>query len=455
MFITFKLNNPFLRIGLLILVLVVCSALSWLIFSNFIVRVIADGRVSYSNDLLAAAALRLSDSPRLHFRLAEMEMSEAVGREELLSDALAHAKRATDLCFWDYRYNRVLGLLQEMNGDRAAAERTLRITSGLAPNHAEVNWALANVLLRRGKLIESLPAFRTATRNREDLLPMTFDLLWQASGKDPEILKRMAGGSPQIELSLVQFFLDQSLPDDALATFRRVDRNARTSSNKSSLFLRSLIETGRLETARRLWLDLVAADKAPAGLLWNGSFERDLERAFVQFEWAVNSSEFARVGLDTKYARTGSRSIKFSFTGRDTTQLKSELRQLVALEPGRRYRLECFARAYDLITPEGPRLALMNQQGVLAESLPVEICKTEWQQLTVDFTAPANAGPLYVAIVRIPKFSYDDPTRGAIWFDDFSITEVEEVSSFQFPVSSSPAGKPCRNSGMLEAEKRD
>lgn len=429
MFITFKLNNPFLRIGLLILVLVVCGALSWLIFSNFIIRVFSDGRVSYSSELLAAAALRLPDSPRLHFRLAEMEMSEAVGRNELISDALIHAKRAVDLCFWDYRYNRILGLLQEMNGDPEASERTLRITSGLANNHAEVNWALANVLLRRGRLIESLPAFRSATRNREDLLPMTFDLLWQASDQDPGILKRMASGYSQIELSLVQFFLDKSLPNEALATFRSVDRTARVNSNKSSAFLNSLIQTGQLDTARRLWLDLIPPETVKAGLngdslIWNGSFEKEIERNHPHFEWAVNSTEFARVGLDTKYARTGSRSVKVSFTGRDTTMLRSELRQLVAVQPGKRYRLECFAKAYDLITPEGPRLALINQQNVLAQSVPVEICKSEWQQLTVDFTAPDGAGPIYVAIVRIPKFSYDDPTRGAIWFDDFSLIEI-------------------------------
>lgn len=433
MFITFKLNNPLLRVGLLILVLVVCGALSWLIFSNFIIRVFADGRVSYSNELLAAAALRLPDSPRLHFRLAEMEMSDAVGRDELISDALSHARRAVDLCFWDYRYNRILGLLQEMNGDPEASERTLRITSGLANNHAEVNWALANVLLRRGKLAESLPAFRSATRNREDLLPMTFDLLWQASNQDPDVLKRMATGAPQIELSLVQFFLNQSLPDEALATFRSVDRTARVSSNKSAVFLNSLIQQGRLDTARRLWLDLITsgsvdrvnAEANDASLIWNGSFEKELEQNYPQFEWAVNSTEFARVGLDTKYARTGSRSVKVAFTGRDTTMLRSELRQLVSVQPGRRYRLECFAKAYDLITPEGPRLALINQQNVLAQSVPVEIFKSEWQQLTVDFTAPDGAGPIYVAIVRIPKFSYDDPTRGSIWFDDFSLVEVE------------------------------
>lgn len=432
MFITFKLNNPLLRIGLLVLTLSVCGALGWLVFSNFIIRVFADGRVTYSNELLASATLRLSDSPRLHFRLAEMEMAEAVTREELMGDAVSHARKATDLCFWDYRYHRILGLLQEMSGDAAAAERTLRISARLAPSNAEVNWALANVLLRRGNLDEALPAFRMATRNSEDLLPMTFDLVWRASGRNPAALKTMARGFPSIELSLVQFFLDQSLPDDALETFRMVDRTARSSSAKSAEYLRSLIQSGRLETARRLWVDLVAAETGDVrndGVVWNASFERDPVKSFPQFEWKINSSEYARVGLDTKYARTGNRSVKFTFTGRDTTKLLTELQQLIPVSPGRRYRLECYAKAYDLITPDGPRLSVVAPQGVIAQSVPVEICKSEWQKLTVDFTAPERPGPVHIAIARVPQFSYDDPTRGSIWFDDFSLVELGQTSA--------------------------
>ena len=29
----------------------------------------------------------------------------------------------------------------------------------------------------------------------------------------------------------------------------------------------------------------------------------------------------------------------------------------------------------------------------------------------------------YVSIVRLPRYGYDEPTRGTIWFDDFKLTE--------------------------------
>jgi hypothetical protein len=34
-----------------------------------------------------------------------------------------------------------------------------------------------------------------------------------------------------------------------------------------------------------------------------------------------------------------------------------------------------------------------------------------------------------IGIKRKPKFSYDDPTRGTVWFDDFSIFAIKEISA--------------------------
>jgi hypothetical protein len=31
---------------------------------------------------------------------------------------------------------------------------------------------------------------------------------------------------------------------------------------------------------------------------------------------------------------------------------------------------------------------------------------------------------LLVTVRRLPKFSYDEPSRGTIWLDDFTLTEA-------------------------------
>jgi tetratricopeptide (TPR) repeat protein len=347
--------------------------------------------------------------------------------QQMMRAALKHAERAVDLSLWDYRARRLLGALQEMNGNEAEAEKSLRAAVKLAPNHSEVNWVLANFLIRQGKIDESLELFRKAARFNSDFWAQAFDLLWQSSGQDLELLKSAVANDPTAQLSLVQYCLEKSLIDEALGIFRGMDREAKLSSPKSAGFIRSLINAGQFDPARALWIDLLASSSralpADGSLVWNGGFEIDSVKNFDHFDWTITPSEYARIGIDARMARQGSRSLRVAFLGRDTTTLRGEIKQLVALQPGGRYHLECYAKTLDLFTPEGPRIAILGANGVIAASDPVGEGNTDWQRLAVDFNAPADAAPKFLTIVRIPKFSYDDPTRGTVWFDDFSLTE--------------------------------
>jgi tetratricopeptide (TPR) repeat protein len=435
----FKLDNLVRRVALIVVVSVICGALFWLIYSHFILRAVTDTRLSLAIEALNAASLRFPNSPRVHYRLAEAEMANAIENQQMVPSALAHAERAVGLSLWDYRARRLLGGLQELNGDGDGAEKSLRAAVQLAPYHTETNWALANLLLRRGKLKESLEIFRKAAGKGDELLPLSFDMLWQSSGGDLEMLKAMVGNDPSMQLSLVQFCLDRTMVTEAVDIFRGINRDAKLNSSKSATFIKSLLLAGQFETARTLWLDLVTPptdSTSQSGgqsggqlsvkqtdLIWNGGFEASSVKNFDHFDWAIAPSEYARFGIDTKTAHSGSRSIKISFAGRDTTKLLGEVRQLVVLKPGVRYHFECYARASDLLTPEGPRIAVIGEGGVIVSSQPVAEGTTDWQRLAIDFVAPLDSPLKYIGIVRVPKFSYDDPTRGVVWFDDFTLSE--------------------------------
>ncbi len=431
----FKIDGLIKRVALIVAALIICGTLGWLIYSHFILRAVTDPRLGLAPEALAAASIRFPNSPRVYFRLAEAEMANAVDDQKLIPSALTHAERAVGLSLWDFKSRRLLGGLQELTGDQEKAEISLRAAVKLAPNHAETNWALANILLRRGKLDESLEPFRIATRTNDDLLPLAFDLVRQSSGGDLNTLKEMAGNDPSAQLSLVQFFLEQSLTTEALNIFRSVDRQAKLTSPKSAAFIKSLMAAGQFETARTLWLDLVSSptnssSQSPGDqsgdqlreLIWNGGFEADSVINLDHFDWTIAPTEYARIGIDTKVARNGSRSLRVAFAGRDTTKLLGEVRQLVVLRPGTRYRLECYAKAADLLTPEGPRIAVIGQGGAIASSAPVAEGATDWVRLVVDFVSPGDSSPKYVGLVRVPRFSYDDPTRGVVWLDDFTLT---------------------------------
>lgn len=158
--------------------------------------------------------------------------------------------------------------------------------------------------------------------------------------------------------------------------------------------------------------------------VWNGGFESEPSPRLAQFDWATSSSNFAAVAIESG-GRTGSRALKIDFLGRDTTRLAGEVKQIVLVRPGARYRLSFYAKTEGLVTTEGPRIVLEEKKtsAVVAQSKPINAGTADWQIENVDFTAPAGANALVITVKRIPRFSYDDPMRGRLWLDDFALNE--------------------------------
>ena len=208
------------------------------------------------------------------------------------------------------------------------------------------------------------------------------------------------------------------------------------SLSKTDWLISQLVAAGAISAARQLWADMMTEQGAAtvAGI-WNGNFELEtyldtvdtLDRPKIAeyFDWRFAPSIYARIGIDAISAGNGQRSLRLSFVGHDTTTLRDEVRQPIYLRPGGRYQLEFSYRTRDLQTPEGPRVAIMSGAETVASSLPVPTGSVDgWQRASFHFVAPADARPKRLAIIRIPKFSYDDPTRGSVWFDDLTLREL-------------------------------
>ncbi|MEK6285847.1 MAG: hypothetical protein AABO57_08920 [Acidobacteriota bacterium] len=393
-----------------------------LIVSRFVIGTLADYRIAVTRDMLRVPVEYFPGSARLNARLASAELSQS---DRDLGRAESHAQRAVNLSPHDYRFRLTLATIKEAGGDRAAAEESLKSASALASNYWSVHYRLGNLLVREGKLTESLDEFRIAVIINRELLAGTLDLVWRASGGDVNAVQAVSGNDPRTRLALAQFLLKVSRPAEAASIFSSIDRRDRiASSRESSAFLDTLIAAGKLETARDLLSDLAGSDRQSAPI-WNGSFESDIAKDFAQFEWSLGRTEYARLAIDETVARSGSRSLRIDFAGQDTTRLDNEVKQMVLLRPGARYRLECYAKTSGFETPEGPRVVVTGSASPvwIAASEPVARGSSDWQRLTVDFVAPENANGAFVSVKRKPKFSYDEPTRGTVWFDDFSIRE--------------------------------
>lgn len=437
------LRNLIWRFAWLLPVLVFSGLLALLVYRNLNVRFIADSRFELDPEALAAFERNIPESPRLNLRIAESWLADVASDETALETAHLYAVRAANRSLWDYRTYLVLGSILELKGDLNGSEQALRRSIRLSPNYTRANWALGNLLLRQNRVAESIPYLRAAARVSEDLYLPAFDLLWQVTGGSLGELREMTTARPGAELLLVSYLLERSLPEPALAVFRAVDRTERIRLPETAAIINRLIEAGQLPLARQLWVDLFGSFGAPStadGEVWNGDFELEtsLERVETPalsaiFDWNFSPTPFARIGIDEVSSGEGRRSLRVVFTGRDTTTIRQEIRQLIRLSPGRDYRLEFSYQTRDLQSPRGPGLAIMADSQPVVLSAPIPNgTTTEWTRSVTSFRAPAEARPFQVAIIRIPQFSYDEPTRGAVWFDDIVIREASPDSGLHY-----------------------
>lgn len=395
------------------------SAAIWYVF----VGTLTDDRIAVPRDALRAGIEYFPDSPRLQARLAAAEF-RAIDRN--LNQAEAHVRKAIELLPGEYTYRLLFGDILEAQGQRGEAEKAYQEALRLAPNYLEVHWRLANNLVRQGKVNESLEHFRQATSRNLTLLPNAYDLIWNVSNGNLEAIRNITGTLPKAQLTLAQFLVRQAKFTEAAEVYRRLERPLRRTEPESAAMLTALIAANQVPLARELWGDVMTDETGkPQPLLWNGSFETPIVPSLAQFDWTLRDNDYMRAAIDPQTAHSGTQSLRLAFLGKDTARVDGEIRQLVLVKPGKRYRLEAYYKIRELITPMGPRVAITDtvSQTVIAASDPLPEGTHAWQQLSVEFTVPTNSTAVFVQIQRIPKYSYDDPTRGYIWVDDFVLKE--------------------------------
>ena len=378
MVIRIDLNNRKLKVFSAIAVLCVSMWLAWLTLAHFVVGTLTDDRHLPSRETLEAAHDFFPDSARLAGRLASVEVTET---DNDLSLAEGHTWQAIRLSPYDYHYFLTLALINEMAGDNQLAEDSLREAIKLAPNNSQAHWRFGNLLLREGKLDQAVDELRMAATDPH-LLPAALDLIGRASNNDLGMMLAVTPDDARSRFLLAHFLLGQSSDGEAVSVLSSMQRATLLASPESFIVLNTLIDRSQLRLAHLFWEKLMS-ERESQSLISNGGFEITGLKSFEQFDWTFGRSDYARIKVESGQGHTGEHALRIDFTGRDTTRLDKEISQLLVLRPGRRYRLECYAKAENLSTPEGPRVVIADGKTSdwLATSPPVATQSATWQRL--------------------------------------------------------------------------
>lgn len=428
MLIRLNLHNILIRHGFFVITLVIFVLLIKVIIGEFVVGTLADKRVKVNKNLLTSSTGYFPASAKILARLGEYEVTEL---QVDFESAEKHIQQAVILSPNNYKYRLLLAEIIDARGDYARAELAFNDALQLAPNYSEVHWKVANFLVRQKRIEDSVEHFRIAANSNPALFAATLDLVWAVSDRNILFLNRIVKDDQKGQLKLALLLANQSHIPEAADIFSKIDKDIVLPAWESSSFFDSLINKGFSKLAYDLWIQLqnVERETVNRSLIWNGDFESESDFGPAHFDWRIGKSDYARIGFDSAKTHSGKRSLLLDFLGRDTTKLDNEVKHLIALQPGINYRFEYYLKTEEFETDEGPRVVISDKSGKrIAQSEPVPTGTKDWTRMSVNFIAPqkmtGDATALFISIKRQPRYSYDQPTRGRIWFDDFEVTEV-------------------------------
>lgn len=369
-----------------------------------------------------AAGLAPRD-PLPHWRMAEIMLRTLP--PEQISQAIAEYELATILSPNDYRFWLSLGRALEQSGDAEKGERAMRRAVELAPAYAYPRWYLGNLLLRSGQEQAAFVELRRASEAYDELRPQVFNLAWQLYHQSPNELTSAIGPAVPARAEFARYLIDSGQLDEGLRFWNSLNASEKKESQVTGqAMMKSLSEGKRFRHVLALWNDLApaGAQRPEVAQIMDGGCEQDAGSDNGPFGWQVKSTKQAQVTFDTVNHYQGARSLRIVFQA--AGKVEFNVSQLVTIEPGTEYDLDCFLRTYQLASAGSPVVEVIDAAdgAVLGASTPAPADNNNWQPITTTF----KTGPKAEAIViRISRASCGTntvcPIFGSVWYDNFSL----------------------------------
>ncbi len=338
--------------------------------------------------------------------------------------SLGNFKEVVRLSPNDFRWWIELGRAFEQAGMTNEAEGALIKSALLAPNYTFPRWQLGNFYLRQKRSDEAFAELLKAADKSSAYREQIFSLAWDYFDKDPQKVEQLTGDSPEIRVSLAEFYATRSSPKNALRIWDTLDDQQKTVNSTAGkkiakILTDKLFFNEAVEFARQSGTDINARTEA----VTNGDFESSIaEGEESLFGWKVNRTIG---GVDTSPDSTtkhkGSGSIKTTFRTFNKPALYT-LVQPVSLDPSGKYRLSFWVRTENLKSGGPPFLEIAScaNDKVVAASEPFPTGTNDWREISVDFTVPETC---FGVVLRTVRFYCGEqcPMTGTFWYDDFKI----------------------------------
>lgn len=342
--------------------------------------------------------------------------------------AIKYFENATRRGPYHYLWWTELGRAREQSGDAEKAEQAFLNAVELAPEYAIPRWQLGNFYLRQGRSRDAIRELKIAAKYNNIYRTQVFQIAWNVLGNDPFQVEQFASDSPEVRSALAMFYSGQNRPDDAIRVWNMLsDADKAAFKETASAIAKSLFDRnsfrGALEFSRQSGVDSYARPEA----ITNGGFELSVgERRRESFDWLISRTDGrSDIGTDPTVKHSGSRSLKITFRGYDKPDFRQAV-QLVAVVPGRKYKLELWARTEGLKSGGMPLIEVLDPADSkrIAASEGFEAGTHDWRQYSIEFAAPERTDGVVIITGREPCVGAC-PIVGILWLDDFQLSQIQ------------------------------
>lgn len=375
---------------------------------------------------IAALAVRFSPGDPMANWLAAAARKNIFTPEAVSATAKSY-ETVTRISSNDFRWWVELGRAREQAEDMAAAETAYRRAVEIAPNYTYPRWQLGNFYLRRNRSEEAFAELKNAASTNTVYRDQVFSIAWDFYEKDTARLEAIAGDSPSTRAGLARFYASKKRAADSLRIWNTLSAEEKAANTPIARVIATAFYENRIfRQAQEFVRDLGIEPDARFETIQNAGFENPFANVKeTYFSWKVEPKDKIEIKFDPTQKHEGRRGLRVAFSGYSEPTLYA-INQYVTVQPEAKYRLTFWLRTENLKSGGTPALEIYNANDdksiVTSDAFPTG--SNDWQQIKLEFTAPANAEAVGVRTVR--AFCGEQcPIVGVFWYDEFKLERLK------------------------------